>query len=73
MRAIVESGVPQQQLMADASQVLRPADNYGGRMAFLWVAPLGFIVAAIFLIVYLNDKKKGGYKAERLEKQAPED
>lgn len=73
LRAIVESGINQeQQLIADASQVLRPADNYGGRMAFLWVAPFGFIVAAIFLIVYLNDKKKGGYKAERLEKQATE-
>ncbi|MDR8393646.1 MFS transporter [Aliifodinibius sp. S!AR15-10] len=69
LRAIVESGVNQEQeLITDASQVLRPADNYGGRMAFLWIGPLGFVVAVVFLVIYLNDRKKGGYKAEQLKK-----
>lgn len=70
LRAIVDSGVEQEEeLISEASQILRPADNYGGRMAFLWIGPMGFVVAVVFLVVYLNDKKKGGYKAVRLEKQ----
>lgn len=69
-RALVASGVAREsELIAEASSVLRPADNYGGRMAFLWVAPLAFLVALVFLVVLINDKKKGGYKVVRLQKQ----
>lgn len=69
-RALVDSGVEQEsELIAEASSVLRPADNYGGRMAFLWVAPMAFLVALVFLIVLINDRKKGGYKVVQLQKQ----
>ncbi len=74
LRALVDTGVEQEQeLINEASTILRPADNYGGRMAFLWIAPLAFLVALVFLVVYLNDKKKGGYQAVSLtEETTPE-
>jgi hypothetical protein len=70
LRAIVDSGVEQEEeLISRASSVLRPADNYGGRMAFYWVGPLGFLVAIVFLVVYIKDRKKGGYRAVRLDEE----
>lgn len=74
LRALVDSGVEQEsELIAEGSAVLRPADNYGGRMAFLWVGPVAFLVALVFLIIYINDKKKGGYQAVSLtEETTPE-
>jgi fucose permease len=73
LRAILDSDVDQEQALLDETfSILRPADNYGGRMSFLWVAPLAFIVCLIFLIIYLRDKKKGGYQAVRLERKESE-
>jgi len=70
LRAIVESGIEEEQaLISDASQVLRPADNYGGRMAFFWIGPMGYVVAIVFLVIYIRDKKRGGYQPERLQKE----
>lgn len=67
LRAVIETGLPQEAaLIAEASEILRPADNYGGRMAFFWVAPFGFAVAIVFLILYLKDRRQGGYTATRL-------
>ncbi len=54
-------------LITEAGAVLRPADNYGGRMAFRWVAPVALIVAFFFLIMHLRDRKSGGYRAIRLD------
>ena len=70
LRALIDTTLEQEEaLLSQAFMVLRPADNYGGRMSFLWVAPFAFIIAGIFLVVYLNDLRKGGYKAVRLEKR----
>jgi len=70
LRALINSGIPQEaQLIQQASATLRPADNYGGRMAFRWVAPVPFVVGCIFLVWFIRDYRKGGYKVERLEKR----
>ena len=67
LRAIVDTGLAQEaELIAEASGILRPADNYGGRMAFFWVAPFGLVAAAVFLVIFLRDKRRGGYAAVRL-------
>ena len=67
LRAIVDSGLEQEQALIDQSfEILRPADNYGGRMSFLWVGPVAFLVAIVFLVLYIRDKKQGGYKAVEL-------
>ncbi|MDR8393617.1 MFS transporter [Aliifodinibius sp. S!AR15-10] len=70
LRALIDSGIPQeQQLIQQASSVLRPADNYGGRMAFRWVAPIAFLAGIVFIVWFIRDQRRGGYKIERLEKR----
>lgn len=67
LRALLDANIDQEQeLTANAFAVLRPADNYGGRVAFLFGAPFAFMVALIFLVIFLRDKKKGGYQAVKI-------
>lgn len=67
LRAIQTVEIAQEsELIAEAGAVLRPADNYGGRMAFRWVAPVALIVAFFFALMFFSDRKKGGYRAEKL-------
>lgn len=71
LRALIDTGLANEgELIGNASAILRPADNYGGRMAFFWVAPFGFIVAVVFLVLYLKDKNRGGYTTVRLDKSS---
>ena len=46
--------------------VLGPADNYGGRMSFRYVAPFSLLIIIVFGVLYLRDRAAGGYKAESL-------
>lgn len=72
LRALLASELEQEgDLIAEAGAVLRPADNYGGRMAFRWIAPVALIVAAFFAVMYLRDRRQGGYRAVRLETADP--
>lgn len=67
LRALLDANIAQEnELTEQAFAVLRPADNYGGRISFLYIAPLAFLLALIFLGVYINDKRQGGYKVSRL-------
>lgn len=70
LRALIDSGIDQEEdLITRAHQVLRPADNYGGRMAFLWVAPISLLSGIVFIVWFIKDKRRGGYQVERLEKE----
>ena len=72
-RALQDAAVEQEAALAEeAYGVLRPADNYGGRMAFRWLAPFAFGIAIIFVIMFIRDQRRGGYKAVRLEKGGAE-
>lgn len=66
LRAIISSGVTDP-VVADAQVLLGPAENYGGRISFRYVAPLALIIIAIFGFLYARDRRAGGYRAERLE------
>ncbi|MFH1746839.1 MAG: MFS transporter [Planctomycetota bacterium] len=46
--------------------ILGPADNYGGRMSFRYVAPFAVIILIVFGVLYIRDRAAGGYRAERL-------
>lgn len=68
LRALIDSGLEQEQeLIDEANTVLAPADNYGGRMAFLWVSPLAFFTGIVFIIWFIRDKRRGGYKVQTLD------
>jgi hypothetical protein len=48
------------------NEVLGPADNYGGRMSFRYVAPFSIVIIIVFGILFLRDRAAGGYQAEKL-------
>ncbi|MCX7013555.1 MAG: MFS transporter [Candidatus Sumerlaeota bacterium] len=50
----------------EAGALLGPADNFGGRMSFRYVAPVGVILIIIFGLLFASDRAKGGYKAESI-------
>ena len=67
LRAITELHLDREEaLIAEAGSILLPADNYGGRMSFLWISPIAFVIALIFLAMYIKDKREGGYKVVEL-------
>ncbi|MGD8453513.1 MAG: MFS transporter [Phycisphaerae bacterium] len=47
-------------------KVLLPADNYGGRMSFRYVAGFSIVIIVVFGVLYLRDRAAGGYKAEAI-------
>lgn len=65
LRAITSSGV-ESPVVEQARALLGPAENYGGRISFRYVAPLALIIAVIFGILYARDRRAGGYRAERI-------
>ncbi len=54
------------EVVEEIKAVLNPADNYGGRMSFRYVAPFSVVIIVVFGILYLRDKKAGGYKVETM-------
>jgi hypothetical protein len=61
---------PGSEAAQSAKKILGPAENYGGRISFRRVAPLSIILTIVFGILFFLDRKKGGYKAEKLETSA---
>jgi len=53
-----------------ARRLLGPAENYGGQMAFRWVAALSIVLTVIFGALYLHDRAHGGYRAEKIGTQS---
>ncbi|MGD8496223.1 MAG: MFS transporter [Gemmatimonadales bacterium] len=49
-----------------AGAILGPADNYGGRVSFLYLVPLCGVLALVFGTMYLRDRKAGGYEATEI-------
>jgi hypothetical protein len=68
LRAITSSGTDAP-VAARAQALLGPAENYGGRVSFRYVAPLALIITAIFGVLYLRDRRAGGYSAQRIGMQ----
>ncbi len=70
LRAFIDAGLEQEsEWTGRAQEVLGPAENHGQQMAFYWVAPAAFLAALVFLILFINDLRRGGYKAEKLESE----
>jgi fucose permease len=65
LRTIIGLGV-QSAVVKKAKSILDPAENYGGRMSFRYTASLGILLILIFGGLYLRDRSKGGYKAEKI-------
>ena len=65
LRALIASDADED-LVAEASAILGPADNYGGKVSFRYVAPLCGILLLVFGALYARDRSAGGYRVERI-------
>jgi hypothetical protein len=65
LRALIAADADEE-LVADASAILGPADNYGGRISFRYVTPLCAILVLVFSALYARDRGRGGYRVERI-------
>ena len=54
------------ELTGKVKAILNPADNFGGRMSFRKLAPFSIIIVIIFGTLYINDRRRGGYKVEKI-------
>jgi fucose permease len=70
LRSVISSEASPETL-STAQSILGPADNYGGRISFRYVAPLSAVLLVIFAGLYLMDAKRGGYRATRLSAAGP--
>jgi len=65
LRTIMSSGADSP-VVESAGGILNPADNFGGRTSFRYVAPFGLILIAVFGFLYIQDRRAGGYKQVKL-------
>jgi hypothetical protein len=65
LRAIISSGV-ESGAVTRASEILAPADNYGGRISFRRIVPLCAVLFLIFGALFFNDRKAGGYRIKEI-------
>jgi hypothetical protein len=65
LRAVISSGADAS-MIGEAQAILGPADNYGGRISFRYVAPLCGVLFLIFGVLYARDRSAGGYRATRI-------
>jgi MFS family permease len=66
LRAVISSGAPDE-VVGQAQAILGPADNFGGRVSFRYVVPLCGVLFLIFGMLWLRDRRAGGYRVTRLE------
>ena len=65
LRAFIESG-SDSPAVDRARGVLGPADNQGGLVSFRYLVPLSGLLVLVFGLLYLSERRSGGYRAERL-------
>ena len=66
MRAVIGSGVDDP-AVGRVQALLGPAENFGGRTSFLYCVPLALIAAVVFAAIYVNDRRRGGYRVESID------
>ena len=65
MRAYIESGSTSP-AVEQARDILGPAENRGGLVSFRYLVPLSVVLVVIFGLLYMRERRAGGYRAERL-------
>jgi hypothetical protein len=65
MRAITGLGITDP-AVANVANLLGPAENFGGRTSFRRLVPFAGVAAVVFLLLWLNDRRQGGYRAQRI-------
>ena len=52
--------------MEQAQDILGPAENQGGLVSFRYLVPLSGVLVLFFGLLYMRERRSGGYRAERL-------
>ena len=65
LRSVMNTA-PDSKAAQKAGALLGPAENYGGKKSFRFLAPFAIIIAVIFGALYLKDRKAGGYQVEKI-------
>jgi MFS family permease len=65
MRSIIGTGIADP-AVGSVQALLGPAENFGGRTSFRRLVPLAAIAAAVFAILWVSDRRRGGYRAQRI-------
>ena len=65
LRAFMESGSTSPAIDR-ARAILGPAENHGGLVSFRYLVPLSGVLIVVFGLLYVRDRRSGGYRAEEL-------
>ncbi len=65
LRSVIESGSASP-AVDRARALLGPAENHGGLISFRYLVPLSGFLIVVFGVLYLRQRRAGGYRAERL-------
>jgi hypothetical protein len=65
MRAVTGLGITDP-AVANVANLLGPAENFGGRRSFYRLIPFAAVAAVIFAILWVSDRSRGGYRAQRI-------
>ncbi|MBD3378651.1 MFS transporter [candidate division KSB1 bacterium] len=57
---------PTSPVAKQAQALLAPAENFGGKRSFRFLAPFSLIPILIFGFIYFRDRRRGGYQVEKL-------
>jgi hypothetical protein len=68
MRSVTGLGITDPAI-TNVANLLGPAENFGGRTSFRRLVPFAAVAAVIFLLLWLNDRRKGGYRAQRIDEE----
>jgi fucose permease len=72
LRAVVATRLPSEPLVGEAAGILQPAEARGGQVSFRYVAPAALVLVIVFGAMDVQDRRRGGYRAVRLERQPAE-
>ena len=65
LRALIGSGSTSP-AVERAQAILNPAENHGGLVSFRYLVPLSGVLVAVFGALFVRERRRGGYRAERL-------
>ena len=69
LRAVVATALPNEALVDEAAAILQPAEAYGGQRSFRYAAPGAIVLILVFGAMYARDRRHGGYRVVRLERE----
>src|SRR5690606_34732204 len=68
LRAVTATQLPGEPLVGQAAAILQPAEADGGQTSLRYAAPMAIVLVVVFGLMYVQDRRRGGYRAVRLQR-----